>query len=55
MYAYFEADKPPSGPWARLKPNSNNDTLSPAAILYRAAFVAIKLKSIKIINDSTFI
>lgn len=48
MYAYLEADKPPSGPWARLKPNSNSDTLSPAAILYRAAFVAIKLnKSFK--------
>jgi len=47
MYAYLEADKPPSGPWARLKPNSNNDTLSPAAILYRAAFVAIKLNNLK--------
>jgi len=45
MYAYLEQDKPPSGPWARLKPNSNSDTLSPAAILYRAAFVAIKLNN----------
>lgn len=42
MYEYLEADRPPSGPCARLKPNSKSFT-SPAAILYLAAFVDIKL------------
>ena len=32
-------DTPPSGPWARLKPNSSNLQSGPAANLIRAAFV----------------
>lgn len=43
MYAYFDADRPPSGPWARRKPNSKSLTFFPATIRYLAALVAIKL------------
>lgn len=43
MYEYLDADRPPSGPWARLRPNSNSFTCLPATIRYLAAFVAIKL------------
>jgi len=42
----LEADSPPSGPCARLKPNSNSLILFPAAIRYLAALVAIKLQQI---------
>lgn len=52
-YAYFDADRPPSGPCALLKPNSNNFILRPAAILYLAAFVAMRLeKKIIFINET---
>lgn len=47
MYEYFDAERPPSGPCALRKPNSINDILSPAAILYRTALVVIKLKGEK--------
>jgi hypothetical protein len=43
-YEYLEADSPPSGPCARLKPNSNSEICFPAAIRYLAALVAIKLQ-----------
>jgi len=42
----LEADSPPSGPCARLKPNSNSEMCFPAAIRYLAALVAIKLQQI---------
>lgn len=42
----MEADSPPSGPCARLKPNSKSEICFPAAIRYRAALVAIKLQQI---------
>lgn len=42
----MEADSPPSGPCARLKPNSNSEICFPAAIRYLAALVAIKLQQI---------
>lgn len=41
--SYLEADTAPSGPCARLKPNSMSCLSSPAASLCLAAFVATKL------------
>jgi hypothetical protein len=42
-YAYLDADRPPSGPWALRNPNSRSLILLPAAIRNLAALVAIKL------------
>ena len=49
MYAYLEAESPPSGPCARLSPNSSNFMFSfpVAAILNRAAFVVMRLSKVQ--------
>lgn len=46
IYEYLDADRPPSGPCARRKPNSSNFTFLPATIRYLAAFVDIRLFTI---------
>ena len=40
---YLEAVRPPSGPWARRRPNSRRVFFSPAAIRNLAAFVHTRL------------
>jgi hypothetical protein len=43
MYAYFDADTPPSGPCALRSPNSMSDFSGPTARRMRMALVAMRL------------
>ncbi len=47
----MDALKPPSGPWARRKPNSSKILLAAVAERNRAAFVATKLAKFTRVNN----